>query len=317
MTILGRVLAYRRPLQATVASVGLFAAAPASISFLLATLVVSVLWHDPPGGHRLVDACCAWRATNLPRGPLLPLLGSALLVRRPVEAIWTTTAAGLVLGPLEAVVGSRRLIALGVLGHALPTILVDLCWLVTGKAGQGLDGLDVGTSAVVVAAAAALAVTTRSLPVAAVLVASLTVDIAAAPDLATTEHLIAVAIGVSLAMAFSRERRRATAPSDSTPVDATTVELTTAARFRGSPPWSPSSPGSPSRVDAKIVTGRRPLRAQRCPVAAIPDGGGQQPGPRDRHLRDPAARPSAVRLLVALRAAAGVPLGSHDSESCH
>ena len=229
MTILGRVLAYRCPLQAAVASAGLFAAAPASISFLLATLVVSVLWHDPPGGHRLVAACCAWRATNLPRGPLLPLLGSALLVRRPVEAIWTTTATGLVLGPLEAVVGSRRLITLGVLGHALPTILVDLCWLVTGQAGRGLDGLDVGTSAVVVAAAAALAVTTRSLPVAAVLAAGLTVDIAAAPDLATTEHLIAVVIGVSFAMAFSRERRRATAPSDSTPVDATPVELTAAA----------------------------------------------------------------------------------------
>jgi hypothetical protein len=271
MTILGRVLAYRRPLRATVARVGLFAAAPASISFLLATLVVSVLWHDPPGGHRLVDACCAWRATNLPRGPLLPLLGSALLVRRPVEASGTTTAAGLVLGPLEAVVGSRRLIALGVLGHALPTILVDLCWLVTGKAGQGLDGLDVGTSAVVVAAAAALAVTTRSLPVAAVLVAGLTVDIAAAPDLATTEHLIAVAIGVSLAMAFSRERHLATAPSDSASVDAT--------------------PG--------------------------PNEGGQKTGPRDRHLRDPAVRPSAVRLLVALRVAAGVPLGGHGRESCH
>jgi hypothetical protein len=97
---------------------------------------------------------------------------------------------------------------------------------------------------VVIAAAAALAVTTRSLPVAAVLVAGLTVDIAAAPDLATTEHLIAVAIGVSLAMAFSRERHRATAPSDSIPVDATPVEPT------------------------------------RCPVVAIPNEGGQQPGPR-------------------------------------
>jgi hypothetical protein len=204
--MLERVLAYRRPLRAAVASVGLPAAAPASVSFLLATLVVSVLWRDPAGGHRLVAACCAWRATDLARGPLLPLLGSALLVRRPVEAIWTATATGLVLGPLEAVVGSRRLIVLGVLGHTLPTILVDLCWLATGQAGQGLDGLDVGTSAVVVAAAAALAVATGSLPVAIVLVAGLTVDIAAAPDLATTEHLVAVVVGVGFAMACSRER---------------------------------------------------------------------------------------------------------------
>jgi hypothetical protein len=205
-TIRGRVFAYRRPLRAAVASVGLPAAAPASLSFLLATLVVSVLWRDPAGGHRLVAACCAWRATDLPHGPLLPLLGSALLVRRPVEAIWTTAATGLVLGPLEAVVGSRRLIVLGVLGHVLPTVLVDLCWLATVQAGQGLDGLDVGTSAVVVAAAAALAVTTRSLPVAAVLVVGLTVDIVAAPDLASTEHLIAVVVGVCFAMACSRAR---------------------------------------------------------------------------------------------------------------
>ena len=208
MTIWDRVFAYRRPFRAAVAGVGLPAATPASLSFLLATLVVSVLWRDPASEHRLVAACCAWRATDLPHGPLLPLLGSALLVRRPVEAIWTTAATGLVLGPLEAVIGSRRLIVLGVLGHALPTVLVDLCWLATVRAGQGLDGLDVGTSAVVVAAAAALAVTTRSLPVAVVLVVGLTVDIAAAPDLATTEHLIAMVVGVSFAMAFSRELGR-------------------------------------------------------------------------------------------------------------
>ena len=208
MIIAGRVMAYQRPFLTAVAGNGLLATAPVSVSFLLATLVVSALWHDPAGGHRVVASCCAWRATDLPHGPLLPLLGSALLVRRPVEAIWTTAATGLVLGPLEAVIGSRRLIVLGVLGHALPTVLVDLCWLATVRAGQGLDGLDVGTSAVVVAAAAALAVTTRSLPVAVVLVVGLTVDIAAAPDLATTEHLIAMVVGVSFAMAFSRELGR-------------------------------------------------------------------------------------------------------------
>ena len=137
--------------------------------FLLATLVVSALWHDPAGGHRVVASCCAWRATDLPQGPLLPLLGSAFLIRRPVEAVWTVAATWLVLGPLETAIGSRRLLALGAVGHALPTALVDLCWLASGRAGQGLAGLDVGTSAVVVTAAAALAVATRSLPVAAVL----------------------------------------------------------------------------------------------------------------------------------------------------
>jgi hypothetical protein len=217
MSTLGRVLAYQRPFRASIASVGLLATAPASLSFLLASLVVSALWLDQGGGHQLVAACCAWRATDLPRGPLPPLLGSALLVRRPVEAVWTVAATWLVLGPLEAVVGSRRLLAIAALGHVVPTVLVDLCWLAGGMAGQGLGGLDVGTSAVVVTAAAALAVATRSLPVATVLAAGLAVDIAAAPDLATAEHLIAVAVGVGLALAVSRRRRAAGAPSAEEP----------------------------------------------------------------------------------------------------
>jgi hypothetical protein len=217
MSVLGRVTAYQRPFLASIAGVGLLAAAPASLSFVLVSLVVSALWLDPGGGHQLVAACCAWRATDLPRGPLLPLFGSAFLVRRPVEAVWTVAAAWLVLGPLEAVVGSRRLLAIAALGHVVPTVLVDLCWLAGGMAGQGLGGLDVGTSAVVVTAAAALAVATRSLPVATVLAAGLAVDIAAAPDLATAEHLIAVAVGVGLALACARGRRAGAAPSPEEP----------------------------------------------------------------------------------------------------
>jgi hypothetical protein len=217
MTAVGRVVAYQRPFLASIADVGLLATAPASVSFLLVTLLVSALWRDPAGGHQLVAACCAWRATDLPHGPLVPLVGSAFLVRRPVEAVWTVAATWLVLGPLEAVVGSRRLLAIAVLGHVVPTVLVDLCWLVGGVAGQGLGGLDVGTSAVVVTAAAALAVATRSLPVATVLAAGLAVDIAAAPDLATAEHLVAVAVGVGLALAFSRRRRGTGALSQEEP----------------------------------------------------------------------------------------------------
>jgi hypothetical protein len=217
MTALGRVMAYQRPFLASIAGVGLLATAPAAVSFVLVSLVVSALWLDPAGAHQLVAACSAWRATDLPRGPLLPLVGSAFLVRRPVEAVWTAAATWLVLGPLEAVVGSRRLLAIAALGHVVPTVLVDLCWLAGGMAGQGLGGLDVGTSAVVVTAAAALAVATRSLPVATVLAAGLAVDIAAAPDLATAEHLIAVAVGVGLALAFSRHRRGGGAPSPEEP----------------------------------------------------------------------------------------------------
>lgn len=232
MASLGRIMAYQRPFRARVASSGLLAVAPVSVAFLLLTLVVSALWHDPAGGHRAVTACCAWRATDLPRGSLLPLLGSAVLVRRPVEAAWTVAATWLVLGPLEAVVGSRRLLAVAILGHAIPTVLIDLCWLTGARAGQGLAGLDVGTSAVVVTAAAALAVSTGSLPLAAVLATCLAVDIAAAPDMATAEHLVAVAIGIGGALAlrlWPRPRH-----------DRTPLPLTAVALPRRGPPHRPA-----------------------------------------------------------------------------
>ena len=160
------------------------------------TLLVSVRWRDQGAVHRAVSACCAWRAADLPHGRLVPLLGSALLVRRPVEAVWTVAAVWLVRGPLEVLVGGRRLLLLGVVGHVVSTVAIDLCWLASGRTDGSLAGLDVGTSAVVVTSAAALAVSARSLPPALALLTGLAVDIAATPDLATAEHLVAVAIGV-------------------------------------------------------------------------------------------------------------------------
>ena len=194
--VLGSVMAYQRLFLVRVARNGLAAVAPVSVAYALVTLVVSVLWRDPGAVHRAVSACCAWRATDLPHGRLVPLLGSALLVRRPVEAVWTVAAVWLVLGPLEAMVGGRRLLLLGVVGHVVSTVAIDLCWLASGRTDGSLAGLDVGTSAVVVTAAAALAVSARSLPPALALATGLAVDIAATPDLATAEHLVAVAIGV-------------------------------------------------------------------------------------------------------------------------
>jgi hypothetical protein len=194
--VLGWVMAYQRPFRVRVARDGLLAVTPVSVIYVLVTLVVSALWGDSRAARRALSACCAWRAADLAHGQLVPLFGSALLVCRPVEAVWTVAAVWLLLGPLEAMVGGRRLLLLGAVGHAIPTMVIDLCWLVSGRVDVGLAGLDVGTSAVVVTAAAALAVVTRSLPVALALVTGLAVDLAVAPDLATAEHLVAAAIGV-------------------------------------------------------------------------------------------------------------------------
>jgi hypothetical protein len=175
---------------------------------VLVTLAASAIWRDPGAGHRAVAACCAWRAATLEHRPgaVVPLLGSAFLVRRPVEALWTVAAVWLVLGPLEAAVGSRRLLLVGAFGHAVPTVAVDLCWLAGSRVGGGLDGIDAGTSAVVVTAAAALAVLTRSPPLGVALAAGLAVDLATTPDLASTEHLVAVVVGVGAALLLLPDR---------------------------------------------------------------------------------------------------------------
>jgi membrane associated rhomboid family serine protease len=205
---LGRVMAYQRPFRRRVADDGLVAVAPASVGYALLTLVVSALWLEPTAGHRAVAACCAWRAADLPQSRLLPVLGSALLVRRPVEAVWTVLAVWLLLGPLEALVGSHRLLLLGALGHVVSTVAVDLCWLATGRPDTSLAGLDVGTSAVVVTATAALAVGAGSLPLALALATGLAVDLATSPNLASVEHLVAAAVGVAAALTLRPGRRR-------------------------------------------------------------------------------------------------------------
>jgi membrane associated rhomboid family serine protease len=204
---LGRVMAYQRPFRLRVASEGLVTVAPVSVAYALLTLVVSAPSRDPGAGHRLVAACCAWRAPDLPRGDLAPLLGSALLVRRPVEAIWSVVAVWLLLGPLEAMVGGRRLLLLGAVGHVVSTVAVDLCWLAGPRVGGSLAGLDVGTSAVVVTAAAALAVCARSAPLAVALGTGLAVDLATTPNLASVEHLVGAAIGVAGALILRPSRR--------------------------------------------------------------------------------------------------------------
>jgi hypothetical protein len=94
----------------------------------------------------------------------------------------------------------------------VPTVLVDLYWLAGNRTGGGLQGIDVGTSAVVVTAAAALAVLTRSPPLGAALAAGLAVDLATTPDLASVEHLVAVAIGIAGALLLPLPDRRPRLP---------------------------------------------------------------------------------------------------------
>jgi membrane associated rhomboid family serine protease len=191
---------YRAPYRAAALRAGRWRAAPASWSFLALTLLVSLAWRVPPA-KPAVALCCAYRASDLDGWPrALRVVGSALLAVRPIEVAWAVVATWLLLAPLEAIIGTRRMLLVIALGNLLPTVAVGLAFL-HAHPGVG-PPLDVGPSAVVVAAGAALVVCTRSLPIAALYLTGVAVDVLVSPDLATAEHLVALAAGAALALAM-------------------------------------------------------------------------------------------------------------------
>jgi len=186
---------YRTPYRAAVRRAGVWRAAPATWTFLALTLLVSLLWHVP-AAHRAALACCAYRATDLTRWQQAPrVAASAFLVLRPIEAAWSVVASWLLLAPLEAAIGTRRLVVIGALGNLVPTLSTGLTWLARHPGATNAP-LDVGASAVVVAAGAALVVWSRSLPIAALLALGLAVDVLVDTGLPAAEHLLALAVGV-------------------------------------------------------------------------------------------------------------------------
>jgi hypothetical protein len=131
-------------------------------------------------------------------------------------------ASWLLLAPLEAVIGTGWLLLLGALGNLVPSVSIGLAFL-AAHPGAGAP-LDVGTSAVVVTAGAALTVLSRSLEIAALYLLGVAIDVLVSPDIASAEHLLALATGAALALVLRRfRRRRAACP--------------TPRRVRRSTPW--------------------------------------------------------------------------------
>jgi hypothetical protein len=197
---------YRAPYREAARQVGRWRAAPVTWSFLALTLLVSLLWRLE-AGHQAAAVCCAYRATDLTSWPRAArVAGSAFLVRRPVEAAWSVAACWLLLAPLEAMVGTLRMLLVGMVGNLVPTVAMGLAFLAAHPGARA--PLDVGSSAVVVAAGAVLAVWSRSLGITALYLLGVGVDVLVSPDLATAEHLLALATGAALAVALHRLQRR-------------------------------------------------------------------------------------------------------------
>ena len=218
--VLAWMLSYQRPLWRLVGQRGPLEAAPAAAALLLLCLAVSGLWAIPGLGHRLAADCCAYRGWHPALGPTVRLAGSAFLLRHGYEVVWTVAATFLVTAPFEALLGSWRTLAVMACGHLLPTASVALAG-VPQSHRLGGGGLDVGASAIVVAAAAGLAVRSRSAVVAAWLLVAQSVGILVQSPLASAEHLIALTTGAGLTLAFSLRpagpRRRTVADAGGAP----------------------------------------------------------------------------------------------------
>jgi len=200
------MLVSQRPLWRLVRRRGPLRAAPVALTLLLFCLVTSGLWATPGLGHRLVAGCCAYRGWQPGLGPTVHLTGSAFLLRHDYEVVWTVAVTILVTAPLEALLGSRRTLAVMALGHLVPTVAVAVAG-VSQIQRLGGGGLDVGASAIVVAAAAGLAVRSRSTAVAAWLAVAQSVGIVVQSPLATVEHLVALGIGAAMTLALSPRAR--------------------------------------------------------------------------------------------------------------
>jgi hypothetical protein len=201
------MFAYRRPLRRLVARRGPHRAAPAAAGFLVVCLLVSLAWATPGAGHRLVGACCAYRGWQPGLGATVRLATGAFLLRHWYEIVWAVAATVLITAPFEAWVGSGRMLATITLGHLVPTVAVAAAGL-SHDQRLGGGGLDVGASAAIAAAAAGLAVRSRSLPVAGcLLIAQVVAGLMQSP-FATAEHLAASVVGALVTVALSLLPRR-------------------------------------------------------------------------------------------------------------
>lgn len=191
--------AYLAPLRRAVATRGVLRAAPVTLVLVTLTLLVSAAWLLPGAGHRLAAACCAYHGADLTGGAPWRLAGGALLLRAPVEWSWTLLAGVLVLAVYETAAGPRRLLLAAVLGHVVPTLTLGLTGALAGHSAD-LAALDVGSSGVVTATVAAMAVRRRSALLAAAMGAGLLGDIALLGDVTTIGHLLNVPFGMAAAL---------------------------------------------------------------------------------------------------------------------
>jgi hypothetical protein len=135
----------------------------------------------------------------------LPLSG--LLAQSWPQWVWTAVVAVILFAPLEVRAGPARLLLCVFAGQVLSTVVVDLIAGAGDRTAQ-LATPDIGTSSLVVSAAAGCAWVTRSRPLTIVLAVGLCVDAVLSASPTAMEHWVAAGTGLLFIAARAPKRRQ-------------------------------------------------------------------------------------------------------------
>lgn len=195
------------PLRTRIRTVGLLRAAPASLGLLLASLAATASVRLPSPVQHAASSIFVYRGRDLHTTTALYRLPlSALLAQSWPQWLWTAFVAVTLFASLEARVGPGRLLLCVFAGQVLSTAVVDLLAGAGDRTAQ-LALPDIGTSCLVVSAAAGYALLTRSRLLTTVLAVGLCIDAVLGASATDQEHWIATGTGL-LCIAVSAPRRR-------------------------------------------------------------------------------------------------------------
>jgi len=161
------------------------------LTLLAATLTLRLLFPDD------LDDIVAWTSTNvqnLASHPVAAMLASAFVVPSGLLPELILVAVGFAV--LERSIGTLRTAVVALSGHVFATLLTEYgAYLLAGSPANRPDvGISYAMFAVLTAAAARLPGRARPLAVTAVAAAAL-IPLLIAPNMSTTGHLLAAALG--------------------------------------------------------------------------------------------------------------------------
>jgi membrane associated rhomboid family serine protease len=196
------------PSRNRIRTVGMVRAAPTSLGLLLASLAATASVRLPSPAQHAAKGIFVYygrdlhTATALYRLPL-----SALLAQSWSQWMWTAFVAVALFAPLEARVGPARLLLCVFAGQVLSTAVVDLVAGAGDRTAQ-LAAPDIGTSCLVVSAAAGYAWVTRSRLLTSVLAVGLCVDAVLSAPPTAMEHWVAAGSGLLFIAVRAPKRRQ-------------------------------------------------------------------------------------------------------------